>query len=99
MGIYPAVDISASVSRVMNDIADTTQLQAAQYFRRLVALYMENRDLILMGGYVPGQDPDLDMAVQLWPKLMAHIQQPFDESADAVNSIKSLIELFNLKDK
>ena len=74
MGIYPAVDVPASVSRVMNDIAEPKQLQAAQYFRRLVALYMENRDLILMGGYAPGQDPDLDMAVQLWPKLDCHIK-------------------------
>lgn len=98
MGIYPAVDVPASVSRVMNDIAGPTQLQAAQYFRRLVALYMENRDLILMGGYAPGQDPDLDMAVQLWPQLMAHIQQPFNESADAAQSIKALTDLFNLQD-
>ena len=96
MGIYPAVDLPASVSRVMNDIASPKQLQAAQYFRRLVALYMENRDLILMGGYVPGQDPDLDTAVQLWPQLMAHIQQPFDESADVDQSIQALIGLFNL---
>ena len=59
MGIYPAVDVPASVSRVMNDIVSPKQLQAAQYFRRLVALYMENRDLILMGGYAPGQDADL----------------------------------------
>ncbi len=98
MGIYPAVDVPASVSRVMNDIAEPKQLQAAQYFRRLVALYMENRDLILMGGYAPGQDPDLDIAVQLWPQLMAHIQQPFNESANAEQSIQALIDLFNLQD-
>ena len=98
MGIYPAVDVPASVSRVMNDIAEPKQLQAAQYFRRLVALYMENRDLILMGGYAPGQDPDLDMAVQLWPQLMAHIQQPFNESADAAHSVQALTDLFNLQD-
>jgi len=72
-------------------------LQAAQYFRRLVALYMENRDLILMGGYAPGQDPDLDMAVQLWPQLMAHIQQPFNEGADAAQSIQALTDLFSLQ--
>ena len=98
MGIYPAVDVPASVSRVMNDIADPKQLQAAQYFRRLVALYMENRDLILMGGYAPGQDPDLDLAVQLWPQLMAHIQQPFNQSATYESSVQGLIELFNLQD-
>ncbi len=98
MGIYPAVDVPASVSRVMNDIADVKQLQAAQYFRRLVALYMENKDLILMGGYAPGQDADLDLAVQLWPQLMAHIQQPFNESANYESSVKALTELFSLQD-
>ena len=97
MGIYPAVDVPASVSRVMGDIASPIQLQAAQYFRRLVSLYMENRDLILMGGYAPGQDQDLDLAVQLWPKLMAHIQQPFDQSASVEISIKALTDLFNLQ--
>ena len=76
---YPAVDLSASVSRVMNDIVGPDQIQAAQYFRRLISLYIENRDLILMGGYAPGQDQDLDLAVQIWPKLMAHIQQSFDQ--------------------
>jgi len=97
MGIYPAVDVPASVSRVMTEIASPIQLQAAQYFRRLVSLYMENRDLILMGGYAPGQDQDLDLAVQLWPKLMAHIQQPFDQSASVEISIKALTDLFNLQ--
>ena len=97
MGIYPAVDVPSSVSRVMNDIAGPTQIQAAQYFRRLVSLYMENRDLILMGGYAPGQDQDLDLAVQLWPKLMAHIQQPFDQSASYADSLKALTDLFNLQ--
>ena len=97
MGIYPAVDVPSSVSRVMNDIAGPTQIQAAQYFRRLVSLYMENRDLILMGGYAPGQDQDLDLAVQLWPQLMAHIQQPFDQSASYADSLRALTDLFNLQ--
>ena len=69
--------------------------QAAQYFRRFVSLYMENRDLILMGGYAPGQDQDLDLAVQLWPQLMAHIQQSFTDSADYETSVTALKDLFN----
>ena len=97
MGIYPAIDLSASVSRVMNDIAGQNQIQAAQYFRRLTSLYMENRDLILMGGYSPGQDQDLDLAVQLWPKLMSHIQQPFDQSAAYDESIQALVDLFDMQ--
>ena len=75
MGVYPAIDVPSSVSRVMNDIVDAGQSEAARKFRRLVSLYLENRDLILMGGYAPGQDPDLDLAVSLWPQLMDLIQQ------------------------
>ena len=74
MGIYPAIDVPMS-ERVMDEIADDKHTEAARMFRRLVSLYLENRDLILMGGYTPGQDPDLDMAVNLWPQLMELIRQ------------------------
>ena len=93
MGIYPAIDVPMSISRVMSEITDETLQKSAQKFRRLVSLYMENRDLILMGGYTSGQDPELDEAVELWPRLMAHIQQvetqkaDFIESKDALNSL------------
>ncbi|MDB2389641.1 FliI/YscN family ATPase [Alphaproteobacteria bacterium] len=93
MGIYPAIDVTTSVSRVMNDITDTDQQAAASRFRRLVSLYMENRDLILMGGYTPGQDPDLDVAVELWPTLTKHIQQPEAEKANFASSRDGLIGL------
>jgi flagellum-specific ATP synthase len=93
MGIYPAIDVTTSVSRVMNDITDADQQAAASRFRRLVSLYMENRDLILMGGYTPGQDPDLDLAVELWPTLTKHIQQPEAEKANFEISRDALIGL------
>ena len=96
MGVYPAVDVSASISRVMNDIVGVNQTEAAQFFRRLVSLYMENKDLILMGGYAPGQDQDLDLAVQLWPKLMEHITQASDQSASSDDSLKALTDLFGM---
>jgi len=93
MGIYPAIDVSLSVSRVMNEITSPEHQQMARQFKRLVALYLENRDLILMGGYRQGQDPELDRAVQLWPALMAYIQQNEGEKADIKISIDGLIAL------
>jgi len=86
MGIYPAIDIPASISRVMNDIVSPQQQTAAQKFKKLVSLYNENRDLMLMGGYVSGQDPDLDLAVALWPKLVGFISQSPSERAQLVES-------------
>jgi flagellum-specific ATP synthase len=91
MGIYPAVDISASISRVMNDIVDPKHLAAARRMRQLVSLYMENRDLMLMGGYVEGQDADLDQAVKLWPKIVEFISQRSDSRADFKTSIRDLL--------
>lgn len=93
MGIYPAIDVPMSVSRVMDEIADGKHIEAARMFRRLVSLYLENRDLILMGGYTPGQDPDLDMAVNLWPQLMELIRQNGAEKAAFGASRNALVSL------
>ena len=93
MGIYPAIDVPLSISRVMNDIADVEQIEAAQKYRRLVSLYLENRDLILMGGYTPGQDPDLDLAVGIWPQLMELIQQNGADKAEFGVSRNALVSL------
>ena len=56
----------------------------------MVSLYLENRDLILMGGYSPGQDLDLDEAVQQWPNLVAFLKQSQDTKADFSNSLNEL---------
>jgi flagellum-specific ATP synthase len=90
MGIYPAIDIPASISRVMNDIVPSQQQKAARKFKRLVSLYNENRDLMLMGGYVAGQDLDLDQAVSVWPKLVDYINQSPEEQAQLAHSAKQL---------
>jgi len=93
MGVYPAIDVPSSVSRVMNDIVDADQSEAARKFRRLVSLYLENRDLILMGGYAPGQDADLDLAVSIWPQLMDLIQQSGADKAAFGASRNALVGL------
>ena len=53
---YPAIDVSSSVSRVMNEIIDETH-KNMRVFRKLITLYLENRDLILMGGYTQARIP------------------------------------------
>ncbi|WP_347831781.1 FliI/YscN family ATPase [uncultured Planktomarina sp.] len=93
LGIYPAIDLTASVSRVMNEITDARHQRAAQKFKRLIYLYMENRDLMLMGGYAAGQDPELDLAIALWPKITAYVAQAANEPADYTDSKDALIAL------
>ncbi|MEK9911694.1 MAG: FliI/YscN family ATPase [Candidatus Puniceispirillum sp.] len=93
MGVYPAIDVTLSVSRVMNEITSQDHQQMARSFKRMVALYTENRDLILMGGYRQGHDADLDRAVQLWPALMGYIQQQEGDKATIQTSIDGLTAL------
>ena len=90
MGIYPAIDIPSSISRVMNDIVTPQQQAAARKFKRMVSLYNENRDLMLMGGYISGQDSDLDEAVASWPKMMSFISQSAGQSASLSESQQTL---------
>lgn len=90
MGIYPAIDLPQSVSRVMGDITTPDQSAAAMQLRRLIALYMENRDMMLMGAYSPGQDPDLDRAVQLWPQIVEFISQGKHQAATLADSHSAL---------
>ncbi|MEN9410085.1 MAG: hypothetical protein RL216_2059 [Pseudomonadota bacterium] len=93
MGVYPAVDLPQSASRVMGDITDGTHRAAAQKLRRMITLYMDNRDLMLMGGYVPGQDLRLDEAMRLWPQIEGFIRQGAHEPADFAGSREALIAL------
>ena len=93
LGIYPAVDLPASISRVAADISADAHNAAVRQFRRLVSVYLENRDLVMMGGYVQGQDADLDMALQMWPQLVDHIMQPETQKADFESSRNALLAL------
>ena len=92
-GIYPAIDINQSISRLMTDIVDPDLIKSSQMLRKYISKYNENRDLILMGGYVQGQDTDLDQAMQIWPSIMDFLQQEDDEECDFPSSVEQLKKL------
>ena len=94
MGIYPAVDISHSVSRVMNDLVSQEHLNSSKSFRKDVNSYTENKDLLLMGGYTQGQDADLDQAIQMWPKLIDFISQTNSQKASFDSAKTELLKLY-----
>ena len=93
MGIYPAIDISESVSRVMADVVTHDHAVAADRLKQLINIYNENKDLILMGGYAPGQDADLDDACKKWPKIVEFLKQVpsqverFDKAEEALSAL------------
>jgi flagellum-specific ATP synthase len=74
-GVFPAIDVSASLSRTMPDVTDTGHLASASHFRRLWSSFEENRDLLLMGAYVPGNDAILDEAIARREGMLSFLRQ------------------------
>jgi len=92
-GIYPAIDVNQSISRLMNNIVSQPQQKNAQTLRKYLSKYNENKDLVLMGGYVQGQDPDLDQALALWPEILKFLHQDENEVCDFETSHDQLSKL------
>jgi flagellum-specific ATP synthase len=92
-GVYPAIDVTRSISRLMSDIVDKKDLENAKKLRKLISKYQENKDLILMGGYSQGQDPDLDMAITTWPAILEFLKQDYNETVNFTDAQKSINEL------
>ncbi|HWU02989.1 MAG TPA: FliI/YscN family ATPase [Novosphingobium sp.] len=92
-GQYPAIDIAASLSRVMTDITAKDHQRAARQFRALVAAYEANRDLVLMGAYRQGADPQLDRAIAMHPALVQFLAQ---EGGSIVPLAQSIVQLMQL---
>ena len=92
--IFPAIDIGKSLSRVMADVVPDEHRQAAAAYRRLWAAYEENRDLILMGAYRPGNDPVIDEAVQRRQEILNFIRQDQKSRIDLDTSANALIAEF-----
>ncbi len=93
-GVYPAIDIGPSVSRVMTDIVDKPHQKAARQLRRHLATYEENRDLVLMGAYRPGTDPAIDAAIASHPAIMEYIRQEQDEIVPMADAVAELTGVF-----
>src|SRR5262249_31921356 len=81
-GHYPAIDVLGSVSRLMNDIVTPDHLKAAQGVRELMATYKSSEDLIQLGAYVAGSNPQVDRAIALRPAIKELLVQKPDERSD-----------------
>ena len=93
-GVYPAIDVGPSVSRVMNDIVSREHALAARTLRRHLATYEENRDLVLMGAYRSGADPAIDAAIAYHPAVMEYVRQDADTSVTLADAVAELTGVF-----
>jgi flagellum-specific ATP synthase len=92
-GHYPAIDVPASLSRVMDDLVPPEVIEAARAVRALIAAREENRDLVLMGAYRAGSDPVLDTALAKSAAIDDFLRQPRGEGIALADSLAQLGEL------
>merc|ERR1711991_412287 len=90
LGIFPAIDINLSLSRVMNSIITNEQKDKSEFVKKMYSIYQENKDLVLMGGYSKGQNEEIDMAMESWPKICELIKQDYKTKSDFSDCIKKL---------
>jgi flagellum-specific ATP synthase len=92
-GHYPAIDVEQSISRVMHQVTDPHQQRLARRLKALWSRYRRSRDLIAVGAYVAGSDPETDLAIALMPRIASLLQQDmhggasFDASREALAAL------------
>jgi len=90
---FPAIDIGASISRLMVEIVDEEHRRVSARFRNLLSLYQKNADLIAIGAYKRGTNPALDEAVSRIDKINGFLKQAIDESFSYEQSVKLMTEV------
>ena len=92
-GHYPAVDPLASVSRVMPDVVSPDHLKAARTLIGILAVYREAEDLINIGAYAKGSNPEIDRAIRMMPVINRYLRQEVSDRGDLDQTVKRLLEL------
>ncbi|MDH5301479.1 MAG: flagellar protein export ATPase FliI [Gammaproteobacteria bacterium] len=90
-GHYPAIDIEASISRVMAEITSQDHQACARRFKQIYSTYQQNQDLINVGAYARGSDPRIDEAIAMHPQLMMFLQQSMHDAFDYPSSLQVLL--------
>lgn len=92
-GHYPAIDIEASISRVMTDLTPPEDEKKSRLFKQLFSSFQRNRDLINVGAYVAGTDPLLDKAISLFPTMQQFLQQGINEHCSYQDAYQQLTNI------
>ncbi|UQU65422.1 FliI/YscN family ATPase [Couchioplanes caeruleus] len=92
-GHFPSIQALDSISRVANRITTPEQRSDATELRRLMAAHREVRELVEIGAYVPGTNPEADRAAAVWPQITAFLRQGLDEKVGAEQAWAQLRQL------
>jgi flagellum-specific ATP synthase len=94
-GHYPAIDVSRSISRVMDDIISEDHRDCARKLKAVLATYRKAEDLINIGAYASGSNADIDFAIQMVGQINAYLRQDVKTTVSFENSAAELAALFN----
>ncbi len=92
---YPAIDILASISRLMSSIAKPEHRKAAGEIRQMLSVYQENQDLLSIGAYKSGSNPELDEAISRMSGINNLLQQQVDSKVAFEDTVDQMIRLVN----
>jgi flagellum-specific ATP synthase len=92
-GHFPSIDPLESISRLAGTVTTPPQKAAATALRRLLAAHRDVKDLVEIGAYVPGTNPDADRAQALWPHIEAFLRQGMDEPCSSPQAWEALATL------
>ncbi len=79
---YPAIDLNGSISRVMQTLVNADELKQSNKLRRLWSVYQQNADLVQVGAYEAGSNPELDEAIRLREQMVDFLRQDMDKGED-----------------
>jgi flagellum-specific ATP synthase len=92
-GWYPPIQVLDSISRLMPAVTEAGHREQSTLLRRLMAVYARSEDLVRIGAYKPGSDPDLDRALRAREPLRAFLTQEAHEQVHFADSLKGLAAL------
>ncbi|GIW76287.1 MAG: ATP synthase [Phycisphaerae bacterium] len=92
-GHFPAIDVIQSISRVRGDVCPESQIKLARRVISLLAIYEEIADLVSIGAYVPGMNPEQDLAVQARPRILEFLKQETNQPTTLQQAVDQLVVL------
>ncbi len=93
-GHYPAIDVLASVSRVMRDVTSKEHVKLRDKAIDIIAAYRGAEDMISIGAYVDGSDPKIDQAKKIMPAIERFLKQDIEKRVSLDMGISELAEIF-----
>ncbi|MBO7485023.1 MAG: FliI/YscN family ATPase [Spirochaetaceae bacterium] len=94
---YPAIDVLASISRLANRVSGEKTKEACAYVRKLMATYAESEDIINVGAYQKGSNPNIDLAIDAHESIDSFLEQEEFETVTIDDTMQKLAELAHLE--